>query len=128
MRLKTRLQVRQTVSTLGLLLAGTLFSGLAYAEETNQQLVQSLPRVSAGASVPTSNPTVADPAPSKPPSNSEASVGAEPQPARPPAASPPPKDWVFAGSLRVRVEDQNFWPTNRANGAYSFVGGTLRYG
>lgn len=49
--------------------------------------------------------------------------------AQPPkAAAAPPKSWLIAGSLRVRVENQNFFPTDKANGAYSFLGGAFRYG
>lgn len=44
------------------------------------------------------------------------------------APAPPPKGYVFFGSLRVRVEDQNFFPTPKANGAYTFTGGALRFG
>ena len=49
------------------------------------------------------------------------------QPAKP-APATPDKGYVFAGSLRLRVEDQNYFPTSKANGAYTFLGGALRYG
>ena len=36
--------------------------------------------------------------------------------------------YQFFGSFRARVENQNFFPTDKADGAYSFVGTTLRLG
>ncbi len=45
-------------------------------------------------------------------------------------AAPPASDgkWKFFGSERIRVEDWNWFPTPKANGAYSFVGSLLRAG
>ncbi|MEP6755479.1 MAG: alginate export family protein [Chthonomonadales bacterium] len=34
----------------------------------------------------------------------------------------------YFGSLRLRAEDWNWFPTDKANGAYNFVGGILRFG
>ena len=48
-------------------------------------------------------------------------------PAKAPAASAD-KGWTLFGSLRVRVEDQNFFPTPKANGAYTYAAETLRFG
>ncbi len=36
--------------------------------------------------------------------------------------------WQFTLSERLRVEDWNWWPTPKANGAYTFVGSQLRFG
>ena len=48
-------------------------------------------------------------------------------PAKAPAAAAD-KGWTLFGSLRVRVEDQNFFPTPKANGAYTYVAETLQFG
>ncbi len=44
--------------------------------------------------------------------------------------APPAPDgkWKFFGSERLRVEDWNWFPTPKANGAYTFVGSLLRAG
>jgi len=44
------------------------------------------------------------------------------------AKAPADRGWTLFGALRVRVEDQNFFPTPRANGAYTFVGDSFRFG
>lgn len=43
-------------------------------------------------------------------------------------AKPAPTDtpWKISGNLRLRVEDWNFFPTNAANGAYTFGADQLR--
>jgi len=44
------------------------------------------------------------------------------------AQAPVDKGWTFFGSLRVRFEDQAFFPTPKANGNYSYLAETLRFG
>jgi len=38
------------------------------------------------------------------------------------------KGWILFGSLRARLEDQNFFPTPKANGAYTYFANTLKLG
>jgi hypothetical protein len=49
--------------------------------------------------------------------------------AKPPAApAPVKKGFQFFLTERLRVEDNNWWPTDKANGAYTFLGSVLRFG
>ena len=74
------------------------------------------------ASVPATEAAVAAAAPAAVPRPLQAA------PAGAKATAPVDKGWTFFGSLRVRVEDQNFFPTPKANGAYTFLAETLRVG
>ena len=58
------------------------------------------------------------------------SAGAVDKAGSPRKAAPAPADkgWTLFGSVRVRFENQNFFPTPKANGAYSYVGEAVRVG
>lgn len=43
-------------------------------------------------------------------------------------AAAPTGKWTFFGTERLRVEDWNWFPTDKANGAYTFVNSLLRAG
>jgi len=96
------------------MVGGALLGVPAGADTSSDPLAAALP--AAGASKP------ADPLPA------DASAKAQPPAMAKAPAAVPDKGWTFFGSLRVRVEDQNFFPTPKANGAYTFLAETLRLG
>ena len=50
------------------------------------------------------------------------------KPSKTAALTPIKKGFQFFLSERLRVEDNNWWPTDKANGAYTFLGSMLRFG
>jgi hypothetical protein len=48
--------------------------------------------------------------------------------ARGTAAAPPKQGFQFFLTERLRAENVNWWPTDKADGAYGFLGSTLRFG
>ncbi len=72
--------------------------------------------------------------PAAPALSPELLAQAAPQPtvqngAKTPAAPPAVKrGFQFFLTERLRAEDNNWWPTDKANGAYTFLGSVLRFG